>query len=94
MALRDRHWWNRDFEDGLPDSRLSGMARERKRTFFRGKWWERVYCVNCGAPAGLLTADWSPFMFIVCDNCVAKNGDPPGAVRVDDATAARGLRQN
>ena len=81
MALRDSRYWNRDFEMGLPDSRLSGMARERKQIFFRGQWWERVYCVNCGADGGLLTANWSPHMFYLCDRCAA-NGEPPGAIRV------------
>jgi hypothetical protein len=93
MALRDDRYWNRDFEMGLPDSRLSGMARERRRVFFRGQWMERVYCANCGADGGALTADWSPFMFYLCNECAAKNGDPSGAQRVteEDEKLARGL---
>lgn len=82
MSLRDGRYWNRDFEEGLPDSRLSGTARERNRVFFRGQWWERVYCANCGSDGGLLTADWSPFVFYVCDVCVANSGEPPGAIKV------------
>lgn len=84
MALRDSRDWNRDFEQGLPDSRLGGMARERNRISFRGQWWERVYCANCGADGGALTADWSPFMFYLCNDCAEKGGDPPGSVRVSD----------
>lgn len=78
MALRDHRTWNREWELGLPDSRLSGATRDRKRSFFRGQWWERVYCANCGADGGLVTADWSPHLFYVCQECVNISGPPPG----------------
>lgn len=38
---------------------------------------EKVYCANCGAPQGLVTADWCPHIFALCNECVAKNGAPP-----------------
>lgn len=85
--------WDRQLEEGLPDSRLRN--REKNRIYRGGMWWETVYCASCGKPGGLVTADWSPHTFFVCDPCVAKNGSPPGVAQLAevDEAAARGISQ-
>lgn len=83
MALRDRNW-DRQLEEGLPDSRLAGTARDNKSVVFHGALWERVFCANCGHDGGLVTAEWSPHIFYLCEECALKCGPPPGVVEADE----------
>jgi hypothetical protein len=89
VALRDGSQWDRQLEGGLPDSRLSGTARERTVVVHARRRWERVFCANCGADGGLVTADWAPHVFYLCNGCAAACGAPPGAVEADEG-AVRG----
>lgn len=84
MALRDGNW-DRQLEGGLPDSRLAGTARERTTVVWARMLWERVFCANCGADGGIVTADWSPHVFYICDGCAQELGPPPGMVEVAEA---------
>ena len=73
--------WDRQLEEGLPDCRLRN-GREGDRVQRAHMWWDRVYCASCGALKGLVTSDWTPHIFYLCDPCVAKLGPPPGAVEI------------
>jgi hypothetical protein len=85
MGMIDRrleNQWDRQLGDGLPDSRLQN--RERKRVFRANMWWEPVFCTSCSrGPFGLITADWSPHVFYVCDGCVSAHGAPPGVAEAE-----------
>lgn len=76
--------WDRQLEGGLPDSRLSGAARERTTVRYAHMLWERVFCASCGADGGIITAEWSPHVFYVCDVCAAKLGAPAGTVEAPE----------
>lgn len=89
MSLRNSKLWDRQLEGGLPDSRLSGTARENNTVVYAHMLWERVFCANCGKDGGLITADWSPHVFYVCDDCDKHCGSVPGLIKVDER-AARG----
>ena len=82
-SLRDSRYWDRQNEMGLPDSRVSGMSRERSKVFINGQWKEPVYCANCGVLEGYVTAEWTPHAFAVCNACLGLWGEPPGAIRID-----------
>lgn len=75
--------WDRQLEEGLPDSRLRN--REKNRVYRGGLWWEPVYCADCGIPGGLVTADWAAHVFYVCDDCVGQKGEPPGVSKLTEA---------
>jgi len=67
MNLRDSLYWNKEFEMGLPDCRLAG-----KPTIVRARMlWEQVFCANCGCDGGLVTAEWTPHVFYLCDACAS-----------------------
>jgi hypothetical protein len=54
----------------LPDCRLRGTARAR--TIMRAHMeWELVFCANCGKEGGMVTAEWTPHVFYLCDRCAA-----------------------
>jgi hypothetical protein len=74
--------WDRQLEDGLDDCR----SRQReKHQIRRGRMlWDKVYCAACGRLYGLVTADWTPHVYALCDQCAEKFGDPAGAVKVDE----------
>lgn len=73
--------WDKQLEERLPDSRL--RARYRKKVFRAHMWWDPVYCANCGELKGLLTEEFSPHIFYLCDPCVTKlDGPPPKAIEV------------
>jgi len=76
--------WDRELEQQLPDSRLSG-ARRRATTVIRGGMkYDRCFCANCGNEGGLISADWSPHVFYICDDCFHTNGAPPSCVQADE----------
>jgi hypothetical protein len=80
MELRDTRNWDRELELGLPDCRL-----RQKPTIVRAQMlWSRVFCGNCGADGGLITAEWSPHVFYVCDDCV-KHAPIEGVREVPEA---------
>lgn len=93
MSLRDGRGWDRQLEGGLPDSRLSGMARENRMVLYAHRLWERVFCANCGVNGGLVTAEWAAHVFYLCDPCTAKCGAPPGVVEADETAVRGGIRQ-
>ncbi len=70
--------WDRQLEDGLPDSR----TRIRKLVQRARMWFEPVYCANCGEAKGLVTPEFTPHIHYVCDACHLKlNGlAPPGMI--------------
>lgn len=73
-------FWNREFEQGLPDSRLSRGRRDTTLRI-RGVLYERVFCADCGTPSGAVTAEMLPHVFFLCDACALK-GVPATAVEV------------
>ena len=79
VDLRLERQWSQTLEEGRPDCRLH--IREHDRVWRANMWWDKVYCANCGKLEGLVTSDWSPHVFAVCNKCAAKLGEPP-AVRV------------
>lgn len=74
--MRNSIHWDRELEGGLPDSRLS-LARRKTTVMRAGQLMEKVFCANCGADGGLITAEFCPHIFYVCDNCFLKFGPPP-----------------
>jgi hypothetical protein len=74
--------WDRQLEDGLPDSRLRGPRRRATQVVRGGMLYETCFCANCGDPHGLVTADWSPHVFFLCDDCYLSMGAPAGCVEV------------
>jgi len=84
VELRDKITWDRRLESGLPDARLSGSGRDRTTVVYAHALWERVFCANCGADGGLVTAGFSPHVFYVCDDCAARLGPPPGCAEADE----------
>ena len=82
--LRDGMNWSRELEQGLPDCRLAGVP-----TVVLGRQkWERVFCANCGADGGLVTAEWTAHVFYQCEPCALKLGPIPGVDKVPDAVVA------
>ena len=66
--------WDRQLEGGLPDCRLL-PSRRRATTVPLGRMlMERVYCGNCGCDGGLVTAEWSPHVFYLCEECAVTHG--------------------
>lgn len=72
-------------EGGLPDCRLTGMARVNKTVTLGRMTFDQVYCAQCGCEAGLVTSDWCPHIFFICDTCVRVNGPPPECVEIPEA---------
>jgi hypothetical protein len=70
--------WNRELEGGLPDCRLIGPRRRATTvplTMLLGRMlMERVFCGNCGADGGLVTAEWAAHIFYLCDDCAHTHG--------------------
>lgn len=86
VELRNSRNWDRELEQGLPDSRLRA-----KPTIVRARMlWERVFCANCGHDGGLITADYSAHVFYVCDKCWEKA--PVEGVPLADEDKVRGLK--
>jgi hypothetical protein len=83
-------YWDRELQDSLPDSRLSGPGRRSTQIYWGNMLMEKVFCANCGADGGLITADWSPHVFFLCDSCAYGNGPPPGCAEVE-STKLRGF---
>ena len=77
MSHINKHW-DRQLERGLPDSRLAGTGRDRKTVVRARMLWEVVFCANCGAEGGLVTAEWAAHVFYLCDDC-SKLGKVEGA---------------
>lgn len=91
--LRNSRFWDKQLEGGLPDCRLSPTMRERS-IVMRGRMaWETIFCANCGAAWGLVTAEWSAHVFCICDPCFEKLGPPPGSVQVPDETVRGGAEK-
>jgi hypothetical protein len=68
--------WDRQLEEGRPDSRL--RTRDKGRIFRAHMWWEPVFCSSCSeGPFGYVTSEFFSHVFYLCDACVAKNGEPP-----------------
>jgi hypothetical protein len=94
-GFRDRRLeigWDRQLEDDngqrYPDCRSKNTE---DRVYFGNMWWDRVYCANCGELDGLVTSDWTPHVFVLCNKCVGVNGEPEGMQKLteDDMRAAR-----
>jgi len=81
MGLRDSRHWDREFEQGLPDCRLA-LRRDSTVIHIGRARLERVFCANCGAPGGGVTAEWAAHVFYLCDPCAAKPGMTLGLVQV------------
>lgn len=89
VALRDSRWWDRQLEEGLPDCRLSGTARDNDTVVHAGMLWERVYCANCGHNGRLVTADFAAHIFYICEPCFAQLGPPPGAIEAGEPVTSQ-----
>jgi hypothetical protein len=80
IDLRLERQWSKSLEDGLPDCRRH--FRDSDRVLRGSMWMDRVYCANCGKLYGLVTSDWTPHVFAICNECADALGPPPGAVQV------------
>lgn len=58
-----------------PDARALVSRNEKKHKLLG--WFEECFCVNCGKPQGMITKDWAPHVFVLCDDCVATHGALP-----------------
>jgi hypothetical protein len=84
-ALRNSRFWDRQLESGLPDCRLSGTAREQTTVTLGRMTFDRVFCAQCGCDGGLVTSEWCPHVFFLCDTCARVHGPPPECVEVSEA---------
>ena len=66
--------WDRELEGGLPDCRLTGHRRRATLVPLGRMMMERVYCANCSADGGLVTAEWTTHVFYLCELCKDKYG--------------------
>jgi len=66
--------WDRQLERGLPDSRLNGPRRRATTVPLGRMLMERVFCANCGADGGFITAEWAAHVFYLCDECAQTHG--------------------
>lgn len=82
--------WDRQLEGDLPDSRLRGPRRRATTVMRGGMKYETCFCANCGASGGLITADWSPHVFFICDDCFFAGKGPVDKVMVADEKTIRG----
>ena len=57
------------------DSRLGSALRRRSERSTRCGYMERVFCLNCGKEAGLVTRA-APVVY-VCSRCTGRYGEPP-----------------
>jgi hypothetical protein len=48
--------------------------------------YERVFCANCAKEGGHVSADWSPHVFFLCDDCFLTGGTPPECTQVSAET--------
>jgi|SRR5882762_9465600 len=67
---RKKNMWDRQLEDGLPESRLHNP--DRSTVYMFGQLWERVFCADCGVSFGGVTAGWASHTFFLCDDCCVK----------------------
>jgi hypothetical protein len=75
--------WERQFEMGLPDCRLSYLEREKARVpmTFIGQSWDTVFCALCHKPYMAVPPD-CPHVFYICEGCFLEQGAPPDCVQV------------
>lgn len=78
--------WDKSFEQDLPDCRLTGSRRRSTETYLGNMKMEKVFCANCGSDGGMVTAEWTPHIFFICDGCYKYWGSPAGCqeVKVDN----------
>lgn len=81
--VRESRWWDKSLESDLPDCRVRSEYRERKLQVRGRMQMETVYCANCFKESGLVTANWTPHVFFICDPCVGRIGKPPGVTEID-----------
>jgi hypothetical protein len=75
--------WERQFEMGLPDCRMSYLERDQHRVYFKhiGQAWDIVYCASCHT-AQMATPPDCPHVFFLCDKCFYEKGPPPDCIQV------------
>lgn len=81
-----RRKWDTNLDKGLPDSRLS-FNRHRSIFRFGRVEYEKVFCANCGADGGGVTAEYFAHCLYICEACADRLGKldlheiPASAVR-------------
>ena len=73
----------KDIARTLPDARAQRSLNEKKSLLLG--WMEECFCVNCGAPHGMISKDMAAHVFALCDDCVGKYGPPAGVAEVPEA---------
>jgi len=73
----------------VPDSKLNVLPDSRARvtrgvTTVRGANYVPIYCANCGAPGGGVSAEHMTFAFYLCNPCHEKWGPIAGTYAVPD----------
>ena len=83
--------WDRWLESELPDCRPRSR-RDKDRVLRGNVWFDKVYCANCGKFDGLVTSDWTPHVYALCNECAGKFRAPSGAVQLtpEEEKRARG----
>lgn len=71
MGLQDEEWFK---FSGLPDARLVDRRKRTEVPGPLGKYYELVFCVNCGSGGSAVTKEWAPFIFYLCDACSTRWG--------------------
>ena len=76
--------WDIQLEAGLPDCRIvnSDIVMHGLMAM------EPIFCANCGAHGGLITAG-VPHVFYQCDDCAMRLGPIPGVDRVPEAVVSK-----
>lgn len=59
----------------MPDARAQRSKNEKKHRLLG--WMEEIFCVNCGRSGGMISRDWAPYCFYLCNECVGTHGRLP-----------------
>jgi hypothetical protein len=87
MSLRNSKYWDRQFEEELPECRLSEMEAERQSVTIQGVRWTPIFCASCAKRSGLVTLDGTAFTYYLCDVCNDKFNPPPGVIQIPEEAA-------
>jgi hypothetical protein len=85
--------WDPQLEGGLPDCRPRAR-RDKHRVHRRDGVFDKVYCANCGKFDGLVSSDWTPHVYALCNECARRFRAPAGAIQLtpEQEATARGQK--
>ena len=64
---------NKWLKDQIPDCRVKGQDTIQGPLGIM----QRVYCEVCGKHEGYVTAEWTPHVYVICNDAIKKFGGGP-----------------